>query len=82
VKVKWLGHACFLITSDKGLKIITDPYGVIIPILRTDICVCPGYSKENLLKLKPNAILVGKTEVEFVAGKIPSGQVMILEPTL
>ena len=26
MKVKWLGHACFLITSDSGLKIVTDPY--------------------------------------------------------
>ncbi len=26
MKVKWLGHACFLITSGDGLKIITDPY--------------------------------------------------------
>jgi L-ascorbate metabolism protein UlaG (beta-lactamase superfamily) len=26
MKIKWLGHACFLITSNKGLKIITDPY--------------------------------------------------------
>jgi L-ascorbate metabolism protein UlaG (beta-lactamase superfamily) len=26
MKVKWLGHACFLITSDGGLKIVTDPY--------------------------------------------------------
>jgi L-ascorbate metabolism protein UlaG (beta-lactamase superfamily) len=26
VKVKWYGHAAFLITSDKGMKIITDPY--------------------------------------------------------
>ncbi len=26
MKVKWLGHACFLITSEAGLKIITDPY--------------------------------------------------------
>ena len=24
--LKWLGHACFLITSGDGLKIITDPY--------------------------------------------------------
>jgi len=28
VKVKWLGHACFLITSEGGLRIITDPYAV------------------------------------------------------
>jgi L-ascorbate metabolism protein UlaG (beta-lactamase superfamily) len=26
MKVKWLGHASFLITSDKGVRIITDPY--------------------------------------------------------
>ena len=26
MKVKWLGHASFLITSDKGTRIITDPY--------------------------------------------------------
>ncbi|MCX6000768.1 MAG: MBL fold metallo-hydrolase [Chloroflexi bacterium] len=26
MRVKWLGHACFLITSDDGLRVITDPY--------------------------------------------------------
>ena len=26
MKIKWLGHASFLITSEGGLKIITDPY--------------------------------------------------------
>ncbi len=26
MKIKWLGHASFLITSDSGIKIITDPY--------------------------------------------------------
>lgn len=26
MKIKWLGHASFLITSDNGVKIITDPY--------------------------------------------------------
>jgi L-ascorbate metabolism protein UlaG (beta-lactamase superfamily) len=28
VKIMWLGHASFLITSDEGLKIVTDPYSV------------------------------------------------------
>lgn len=28
MKVKWLGHASFLITSETGIKIITDPYNV------------------------------------------------------
>jgi len=26
MKIKWLGHASFLITSDNGVRIITDPY--------------------------------------------------------
>ena len=26
MKIKWLGHSSFLITSDSGTKIITDPY--------------------------------------------------------
>ncbi len=26
MKIKWLGHACFLITSVSGLKVLTDPY--------------------------------------------------------
>jgi len=28
MKVKWLGHSCFLVTSREGLRIITDPYAV------------------------------------------------------
>ncbi len=28
MKVKWLGHSCFLITSEGGKKLITDPYTV------------------------------------------------------
>ena len=28
MKIKWLGHASFLITSRDGLKVITDPYAV------------------------------------------------------
>ncbi len=28
MKIKWLGHAAFLISSDKGTRIITDPYGL------------------------------------------------------
>ncbi len=26
MKIKWLGHSCFLITSEQGVRIITDPY--------------------------------------------------------
>jgi L-ascorbate metabolism protein UlaG (beta-lactamase superfamily) len=30
MKIKWLGHASFLITSEDGTKIITDPYEPIL----------------------------------------------------
>lgn len=28
MKIKWLGQSCFLITSESGIKIITDPYAI------------------------------------------------------
>lgn len=28
MNVNWLGHSCFLITSEVGLRVITDPYSV------------------------------------------------------
>lgn len=41
MKVKWLGHACFLITSEKGIKIVTDPFdetvGYPLPEVEADI---------------------------------------------
>src|SRR4030042_891485 len=29
MKLRWLGHSCFLITSEIGLRIITDPYNAV-----------------------------------------------------
>ena len=26
MKIKWLGHSCFLITSESGTRVVTDPY--------------------------------------------------------
>jgi len=37
MKIKWLGHASFLITSDTGTRIITDPYTTNDRILYDDI---------------------------------------------
>jgi L-ascorbate metabolism protein UlaG (beta-lactamase superfamily) len=38
LKIKWLGHACFLITSEAGTRIITDPFstggGINYPEIR------------------------------------------------
>jgi L-ascorbate metabolism protein UlaG (beta-lactamase superfamily) len=40
------------------------------------------YGAADLIKLRPDAIMTGKSEVEFRAGKLPSGQIWILEPAL
>jgi L-ascorbate metabolism protein UlaG (beta-lactamase superfamily) len=57
--------------------------GVVIPMhYRNPKLLFPKYGIEDLLKLKPNAIQTGKSEIEFTAGKVPSGQIMILEPAL
>jgi hypothetical protein len=57
--------------------------GVIIPMhFRSEKLLFPKYGMEDLLKLKPNAIQTGQSEVEFTAGKVPSGQIMILKPAL
>jgi L-ascorbate metabolism protein UlaG (beta-lactamase superfamily) len=41
VKIKWLGHSCFLITSSTGVRILTDPFdetvGYKVPEAEADI---------------------------------------------
>jgi L-ascorbate metabolism protein UlaG (beta-lactamase superfamily) len=41
MKIKWLGHSCFLITTDKGVRIVTDPFdetvGYPLPTVEADI---------------------------------------------
>jgi L-ascorbate metabolism protein UlaG (beta-lactamase superfamily) len=37
MKIKWLGMSAFLITSDKGTRIITDPYATDINVLYSEI---------------------------------------------
>ncbi|NPV69762.1 MAG: MBL fold metallo-hydrolase [Firmicutes bacterium] len=40
MKIKWLGHACFLITSARGTRILTDPFdetvGYVVPAIEAD----------------------------------------------
>jgi L-ascorbate metabolism protein UlaG (beta-lactamase superfamily) len=57
--------------------------GVIIPMhFRNQKCSFPTYGVEDLIKLKPAAVQTGKSEIEFVAGQQPVGQILILEPAL
>ena len=41
MKIKWLGHSCFLIESERGIKIITDPFdetlGYKLPRIKANI---------------------------------------------
>ncbi len=72
MRVKWLGHACFLITSRDGLRVITDPYAVggginYSPIKETAdiITVSHGHddhSSVSAVKGKPEVVKSGGTE--------------------
>lgn len=41
MKIKWLGHACFLLTSESGTRVMTDPFdetvGYALPAVEADI---------------------------------------------
>ncbi|MDP6510099.1 MAG: MBL fold metallo-hydrolase [Dehalococcoidia bacterium] len=57
--------------------------GVVIPMhFRNDKCNFPKYGVDDLVFLRPEAIQVGNTEVEFAAGNLLTGQILILEPAL
>ncbi len=65
MNVKWLGHACFFITSKEGIRIITDPYTVggdinysPINVTADIVLVSHGHSDHNNV-----AAVQGKPEV-------------------
>lgn len=65
MRVKWLGHACFLITSRDGLKVITDPYAVggginYSPIKETADIVTVSHGHDDHSNV---SIVKGKPEV-------------------
>jgi len=80
VKVKWLGHACFLITSDAGIKIITDPFtsggGISYPEIKeaADVVLTShehgDHSNTAAIKGKPQIIKgTGVTETKGIKFK-------------
>jgi L-ascorbate metabolism protein UlaG (beta-lactamase superfamily) len=76
MRVNWLGHACFLITSRDGLRVITDPYavggGIDYSPIDEDadiITVSHGHddhSHVHAVKGKPE--VVGSNGIEVVKG--------------
>ena len=49
---------------------------------RTTKCSFPKYGVEDVVRLEPKAIRTGKSEAEFNADQLPSGQILILDPAL
>jgi len=72
MKIRWLGHSCFLITSKDGTRVITDPYAVggginYSPIKETaDIVVVShvhgDHSNVSAVQGKPEVIKGGGTK--------------------
>lgn len=55
--------------------------GVIIPMhFRNQKCNFPKYGIEDLVKLRPESVPAGKSQAEFLAGRLPAGQILILDP--
>ena len=69
MKIKWLGHASFLITSDNGVKIITDPYEPIMgmnyaPIDESAdiVTVSHGHGDHNnVAAVQGNPLVIGES---------------------
>ncbi len=56
---------------------------MIIPMhFRNQKCKFPKYGVEELIRLRPMAVQAGKSEVEFTAGQLSTGQILILDPAL
>ena len=56
---------------------------VIIPMhFRNQKCSFPKYGIEDLLKMKPEAVLAGKSEADFTKSSLPFNQILILDPAL
>jgi len=75
MKVKWLGHSSFLLTSARGVSLVTDPFDESLsypfPTISADICtVSHDHFDHNCIRrLKNSPVVVkstGKREVKGV----------------
>ena len=66
MRIKWLGHSCFKITSKTGIRILTDPFddnvGYKLPAVETDIItISHGHYDHNFVDcVKGNFEVVNK----------------------
>ncbi len=73
MKFKWLGHACFVITSANGIKIITDPYlvdrGIHYSLIdeKADIVLVSHdhWDHNNVSAVKGNPVVIKDSGIHF-----------------
>ena len=56
MKIKWFGHSCFLLTSEKGIRVLTDPFdnqvGYVLPTVEADIVTTShGHYDHNYIQV-------------------------------
>ncbi|NJD03977.1 MAG: MBL fold metallo-hydrolase [Ruminiclostridium sp.] len=56
MKIKWFGHSCFLLTSESGVKVLTDPFnnqvGYRLPVVEADIVTTShGHYDHNYIQV-------------------------------
>ena len=76
MKIEWMGHACFAVTADNGLRIVTDPFdetvGYPLPWGKADVAtVSHGHFDHNCYeRLNPANVVKEAGSYEFSGVKI------------
>ncbi len=75
MKIQWFGHACFLITSSDGKRVLTDPFnpgiGYTVPSVETDVVIVThSHSDHNNVSAAKGDPEVVRTEGESSAAGI------------
>lgn len=75
MKIKWLGHSCFLMTTDSGVKIVTDPFakeiGYELKNVEADIVtVSHDHFDHNNVEGVNGATVILRTPGEFTHGDV------------
>lgn len=63
MKIRYLGHSCFLLTESTGTSIVTDPYGAVgfdLPSVSADVVTVSHdhYDHNNVKAVKGNPVVI------------------------
>lgn len=63
MKIRYLGHSCFLLTESTGTSIVTDPYGAVgfdLPSISADVVTVSHdhYDHNNVKAVKGNPVVI------------------------